>query len=124
VNLLLDTHILIWWLGASARLSKSAHRAVTESPRVYVSAATIWEIGIKCALGKLETPENLEEELRNSSFSTLPIQVSHAIAAGKLPRHHDDPFDRMLVAQASLESLTLLTADARLKLYDASILLA
>lgn len=124
MNLLLDTHILLWWLAASARLSKSAHRAVTESFRVYVSVASIWEIGIKCALGKLETPENLEEELRNSSFSTLPIQVSHAIAAGKLPRHHDDPFDRMLVAQASLESLTLLTADVRLRDYNVPILLA
>jgi PIN domain nuclease of toxin-antitoxin system len=124
VNLLVDTHILLWWLAASERLSEGARRAITESRRVHVSAATIWEIGIKCALGKLQTPENLEEELRNSVFSPLPVQISHAIAAGKLPRHHDDPFDRMLVAQASVESLTLLTADARLKAYNVPILMA
>lgn len=90
----------------------------------YVSAATVWEIGIKSALGKLEVPDNLEEALADSSFRPLPVHVSHAIAAGRLPRHHDDPFDRMLVAQASLESLTLLTADARLKDYNVPILLA
>jgi PIN domain nuclease of toxin-antitoxin system len=124
VNLLLDTHVLLWWLAASERLTKRIRRVVADCPRVYVSAATVWEIAIKRALGKLEIPDNLEETLAANSFVSLPISVSHAIAAGKLPRHHDDPFDRMLVAQAALGSLTLLTADARLKAYDASILMA
>jgi len=123
-NILLDTHVLLWWLGASGRLSKKTRRTITECASVYVSAATVWEIAIKRALGKLEIPDNLEETLAANSFVPLPISVSHAIAAGRLPRHHDDPFDRMLVAQAALESLTLLTADARLKAYDASILMA
>jgi PIN domain nuclease of toxin-antitoxin system len=124
VNLLLDTHILLWWLTASERLSRNARRAMADCDAAYVSAATVWEIGIKSALGKLEVPDNLEEALADSSFRPLPVHVSHAIAAGRLPRHHDDPFDRMLVAQASLESLTLLTADARLKDYNVPILLA
>jgi PIN domain nuclease of toxin-antitoxin system len=124
VNLLLDTNVLLWWLAASERLTKRTRRVVADCPLVYVSAATVWEIAIKRALGKLEIPDNLEETLAANSFVSLPISVSHAIAAGKLPRHHDDPFDRMLVAQAALGSLTLLTADARLKAYDASILVA
>jgi PIN domain nuclease of toxin-antitoxin system len=124
VNLLLDSHILLWWLTASERLSKNARNAMADCAAAYVSAATIWEIGIKCALGKLEVPDNLDEALRDSSFRPLPVQISHAIAAGKLPRYHDDPFDRMLVAQASVESLTLLTADARLRDYNVPILMA
>ena len=124
MNLLLDTHILLWWLTASARLSKDARRAMADCDAAYVSAATVWEIGIKRALGKLEVPDNLGEALQDSSFLPLPVYIVHAIAAGKLPRHHDDPFDRMLVAQASVESLTLLTADARLKDYNVPVLLA
>lgn len=89
----------------------------------YVSAASIWEIGIKRALGKLESPEDIEDRLQQASFIALPVLVSHAIAAARLPRHHADPFDRMLIAQASLESLTLLTADKRLQAYDVPILL-
>ena len=88
---------------------------------VYVSAATTWEIGIKRALGKLKAPENLEEELSASHFVPLPITVSHSIAAAKLPRYHDDPFDRMLIAQSQIEALTLLTSDRRLMDYQADL---
>jgi PIN domain nuclease of toxin-antitoxin system len=91
------------------------------SPAVYVSAATTWEVGIKRALGKLNAPENLEEELSASHFVPLAITVAHSIAAAKLPHHHDDPFDRMLIAQSTLESLTLVTGDTRLKDYGARI---
>jgi PIN domain nuclease of toxin-antitoxin system len=123
-RLLLDSHILLWWLGDHARLSTGARKAITEAEIVYVSAISAWEIAIKAAIGKLKTPDDLEAQVLASRFVPLPVTVAHAIAAGKLPRHHGDPFDRMLIAQASLESLTLLTNDARLKAYDARIMLA
>lgn len=124
MNLLLDTNVLLWWLADSPRLSHDARKMITSSTVVYVSAATTWEIGIKRALGKLNAPENLEEELSASHFVPLAITVAHSIAAAKLPRHHDDPFDRMLIAQTDLESLILLTSDRRLKEYGAQIRIA
>jgi PIN domain nuclease of toxin-antitoxin system len=121
LNLLLDTNVLLWWLADSPRLSGDARKMITSSPVVYVSAATTWEIEIKRAIGKLKAPENLEEELSASHFVPLAITVAHSIAAAKLPRHHDDPFDRMLIAQSSLESLTLVTSDKWLKDYGSHI---
>jgi len=97
---------------------------ITSSTVVYVSSATTWEIGIKRALGKLNAPENLEEELSASHFVPLAITVAHSIAAAKLPRHHDDPFDRMLIAQAKVETLSLVTSDQRLTDYGVNIRLA
>jgi PIN domain nuclease of toxin-antitoxin system len=121
LNLLLDTNVLLRWLADSPRLSGDARKMITASPAVYVSAATTWEIEIKRALGKLNAPDNLEEELSASHFVPLAITVAHSIAAAKLPRHHDDPFDRMLLAQSALESLTLVTSDQRLKDYGHTI---
>ena len=120
MNLLLDTHILIWWLDANiATFSQAAYDAMSNGKNlVYVSAATAWEIAIKKALGKLEAPDNLEEELVRHRFQSLPITISHALAVGKLPLHHHDPFDRILVAQAKVEGLTLVTRDEKLKKYD------
>ena len=123
-RLLLDSHILLWWLGEHVRLSTEARKAIAEAEVVHVSAISAWEVTIKAALGKLKTPDDLEAQMQASRFVPLPVTVAHAIAAGKLPRHHGDPFDRMLVAQASLESLTLLTSDARLRAYDVRIMLA
>jgi PIN domain nuclease of toxin-antitoxin system len=121
LNLLLDTNVLIWWLSDSQRLSADARRIITASAVVYVSAATTWEIEIKRALGKLRAPLDLEEALSASRFVPLAITVAHSIAAAKLPRHHDDPFDRMLIAQANSEALALVTSDQRLMDYGASI---
>jgi len=120
MKLLLDTHILIWWLDpAISKLSKAAHAAISDSQNlVFVSAATAWEITIKKALGKLDAPDNLEEELAKHRFQPLPITISHALAVGELPRHHNDPFDRILVAQAKVEDLTLVTRDENLTKYD------
>ena len=87
-----------------------------------MSAASAWEIAIKKASGKLDAPDNLEEVLRTSRLEMLPISVAHALAAGRLPRHHDDPFDRMLVAQAMLEGMTLLTHNTRLVVYGEFVL--
>ena len=124
MRLLLDTHILLWWLARNARLSNAARIAIEESDEAFVSAATAWEIAIKISQRKLEFRGDLERHLTSNRFLSLPVSVAHAIAAGSLPLHHRDPFDRMLVAQASLESLTLLTADARLKAYDVRVMLA
>lgn len=87
------------------------------SPRWSVSAATAWEIAIKQSIGKLEAPSDLEDQLELNRFQSLPITVAHTYAAGFLPRHHDDPFDRMLVAQAAAEGLTIVTRDPRIERY-------
>jgi PIN domain nuclease of toxin-antitoxin system len=121
-NLLLDTHVLLWWLDGSNRLPRAARDAIGASQGVYVSAATAWEIGIKAAQGKLEFGGRLDEQLLRNDFRALPVSIAHALAASALPFHHHDPFDRMLIAQAQMESLMLVTNDARLKSYDATVL--
>jgi len=124
MKLLLDTHVLLWWLEGSVRLSRQARQTIAGSEEVWVSAASAWELGIKSALGKLRTPDDLEFQVKASRFRELPVTLAHAVAAGKLPRHHNDPFDRMLVAQAALESLTLLTVDRQLQAYGIRVILA
>jgi PIN domain nuclease of toxin-antitoxin system len=124
MRLLLDSHILLWWLALAPNLTDRARRAITLAEEVYVSAASVWELAIKAASGRLRMPEDLEGQMRRNGFVPLPITMAHGIAAAQLPLHHRDPFDRVLVAQASLESLTLLTADPRLKLYGIRIMLA
>ena len=123
MRLLLDTHVLLWWLADDPRLGEDA-RAGISSPdsAVYVSAATVWEISIKQALGKLDAPSDLVRQIDLSRFEPLSMTVSHAYTASALPRHHDDPFDRMLVAQAMAEGLTLLTRDSRMGLYGVGVL--
>lgn len=123
MQILLDTHVLLWWLGDMQALS-SKTRAVLAEPThlVYASAASAWEIAIKKALGKLDAPDELGDAIADSGFLELPVTLNHAMAAGQLPEHHSDPFDRMLVAQAQLESLMLVTRDARLRRYDVPIL--
>lgn len=124
MRLLLDTHVLLWWLADHA-LSEDARAAIADPiSEVAVSAASTWEISIKKALGKLTAPDDLEERLRLGGFTPLPIRIDHATAAGELPRHHDDPFDRMLIAQAKIEGLTLVTRDGRLSGYDVALLTA
>lgn len=119
MNLLLDTHVLIWALSDDARLSSPARQAIVAGETlVFVSAATAWEITIKKALGKLSAPDNYEEELARHRFTPLDISTAHALAVGTLPPIHDDPFDRLLIAQAKVERLRLVTADARILRYD------
>lgn len=91
---------------------------------VFVSVATVWEISIKKAFGKLHAPDDLEDALDASSFHSLPITVSHALLAGQLPLHHADPFDRLLVAQSKIEGLTLVTRDSKQILYTVQTLIA
>jgi PIN domain nuclease of toxin-antitoxin system len=118
MNLLLDTHVLLWWLDEPSTLSEEARLAIADGKnKVFVSAANAWEITIKKALGKLDAPDNLEEVLIENQFFPLPITIAHALAVSQLPRHHSDPFDRILAAQAKFEGLTLVTHDKYLKRY-------
>lgn len=121
MRLLLDTHALLWWL-ADEQLTAEARAAIADPKNaVAVSAASAWEISIKKALGKLAAPDDLDEQVRACDFAALPISISHAMTAGQLPRHHDDPFDRMLIAQAQLEQMTVITRDKRFGDYDVAI---
>ena len=125
MRLLLDTHALLWWLTGDPTLSSDARRAISDRRNpVFVSAATAWEIAIKRALGNLESPADLETQIRRHRLDPLPVTVRHAMNAGALPRHHDDPFDRMLVAQAMIEDLTIATRDQRIVLYGVPVLAA
>ena len=119
MRLLLDTHALLWWLADDPTLDASARDAITSSEtEVFVSAAVMWEIEIKRASGRLRAPSDLLETIEGGGFRELPVSGVHAVAAAGLPPHHADPFDRMLVAQAQLEGLTLVTRDERLRQYD------
>ena len=124
MNLLLDTHAFLWWVSDDPRLNAAARAAIAQpSTLVFVSAVTAWEISIKSALGKLDAPEDYEVELERHRLRALPIQNAHALAVKHLPLHHQDPFDRLLIAQAQLGRLTLVTHDGRIALYEVSTLL-
>lgn len=121
--LLVDTHTLLWWRADERRLSSAALAAMEDgSVRLFYSAASVWEIAIKHAKGRLEVPDGLLDTMGQRGFSELPILSDHAILAGSLPAHHRDPFDRMLVAQAQCEGLTLVTRDPRIAAYEVSTL--
>jgi PIN domain nuclease of toxin-antitoxin system len=122
VSLLLDTHVVLWWLSADGRLPHELKQRIDDDRDVRVSAATLWEVGIKQSVGKLSAPEPLPETIAQCSFRQLPITFEHAVAAGRLPMLHRDPFDRMLVAQALCEGLTLVTRDAQIHRYDVDLL--
>jgi PIN domain nuclease of toxin-antitoxin system len=126
VRCLLDTHVLLWWIEDNPRLRQRLRAIITDPGNdIAVSAATIWEAAIKRALGKLrfETPVLLDT-LDRGDIRVLSITAEHALAAGDLPRHHEDPFDRMLVAQAMAEGLTLITGDPWLRRYRVAIVRA
>jgi PIN domain nuclease of toxin-antitoxin system len=124
VSLLLDTHVVLWWLADAPELPEVIKESLDHEPDVRVSDVTIWEIGIKQALGKITAPADLPERVRDSGFRELPIGFAHAIAAARLPPIHKDPFDRMLVAQARCEGLTLVTRDPFCQQYDVAVLSA
>jgi PIN domain nuclease of toxin-antitoxin system len=123
MNLLLDTHVLLWWLDASPSLSQTASETISDvSNLVFVSAAVVWEIRIKQALGKLKIPSDFRQVLERQPFEKLPITTEHAHAVGDLPSHHRDPFDRMLIAQAKVEGLTIVTHDKIFRQYRVPII--
>jgi PIN domain nuclease of toxin-antitoxin system len=122
VGLLLDTHVLLWWLSADKRLPDELRQRLNDDPDVWVSAVTVWEIATKQSIGKLDAPRPLSEAVTTSRFQELPITFDHAVAVGNLPVLHRDPFDRMLVAQARHEQLTLVTADPQIHRYEVDLL--
>jgi len=123
MKVLLDTHILLWWLADDPALPAAARRAIADvDATVVVSAATAWEIAIKKAAGRLDAPDDLLDALDANSFDTLAITAAHALDAGALPAHHSDPFDRMLIAQARAEEMTLVSVDPRFVDYDVDLL--
>jgi PIN domain nuclease of toxin-antitoxin system len=123
-RLLLDTHVLLWWLRDTDDLSDDLKERIDTEFEVYVSSVSVWELGIKKASGKLKLPADLSGWIRRSGLSELPISLAHAELAGDLPRIHRDPFDRMLIAQALAERLTLVTRDGLIPQYDVPILKA
>lgn len=119
MNFLLDTHVLLWWLDDNPALSEQAKTAISDGQNlVFISAVVVWEIRIKEALGKLKVPDNFQETLSKQPFEFLDITIEHAHAISQLPLIHRDPFDRLLIAQAKLENMTLISRDKFIKKYQ------
>jgi len=123
MRLLLDTHVAIWWLSGDGRLSIATRRAIEDAPDAYLSVVSLWEMYVKQDTGRLVLPAGFVDALRDD-FIELPLTFDHALEGRALPRVHLDPFDRMLVAQARVEALTIVTADRTLSEYSVSILAA
>ena len=126
MNLLLDTHVALWAITDSPKLPQRA-RDLIQAPRatVWVSAASIWEIAIKCGMGRGDMPVSGEDAVRyfqESGYRFLPIDVEHALAVESLPAHHQDPFDRILVAQALVEPMRLMTHDPLVARYSDTVI--
>lgn len=118
MRVLLDSHVVLWWLDDNASLGPLCRGVIENADEAFISAVTPWELGIKQALGKLAMPDGLVQAVETNGFISLPITTEHAEAAPRLPLLHRDPFDRMLIVQAQLETLVLVTADAALAAYD------
>ena len=123
MNLLLDTHCWLWALGQPEKLTPDASALISDrTNQLYLSTASIWELGIKTQLGKIQLPESFESFVpkRLQVFQMIPLSISpsHAIVAATLPLHHKDPFDRMIIAQAQCENLSILTNDTFFRDYE------
>lgn len=122
MRLLLDTHILLWWLDDDPRLAVTLRQAILDGTNeILVSSITVAEVEIKKALGKLEVPRELLTLLDEAGFRILPLSAGHAQQLRDLPPHHADPFDRLLIAQAIVEGIPLATADVRLSSYEVEL---
>ena len=127
MKILLDTHCWLWWITTPERLSPEAQKLITDGGnQVFLSAASSWEIAIKCALGKLPLPENPEKfvppRLTRDAIKPLSINHSHALHVASLPPHHRDPFDRLLISQAQMEGLSIMTVDKQFRLYEVELI--
>jgi len=125
VNLLLDTHTVLWWLSDDPALSGEARAAIADPENtVFLSAVVVWEIRIKQRIGKLDLPDNFGEVLDRQPFTELPVTIDHAHTIAELPAVHRDPFDRMLVAQAMVEHMVIVTRDESIADYDVDVVVA
>lgn len=127
MKVLLDTHAFLWWIGDDPQLSPQARKIISDGANIlYLSAASSWEIAIKAKLGKLKLPSNLAsfiaEQLADNAITSLAVEMHHALHVYALPDYHRDPFDRMLIAQAQLEKLPILTADPQIARYPVEVL--
>lgn len=120
--LLLDTEALIWWDANDPRLGGKARAAIQDASEVYVSAASAWEIVIKSSLGKLRTTRRPAKAVADGGFRELPVTFEHAEAVRALPRHHADPFDRIIIAAATVEGCTIVSSDEKFTLYHVPLL--
>ena len=118
-RILLDTHALLWWLEGDNKLGNKAKKLIIDANNeIFISAATPWEISIKKQKGLLSAPDGLDDIVEKEGFLALPISLYHGELAGRLPTYHNDPFDRILIAQGQCESLSVLTADSDFMKYD------
>ena len=125
MKLLLDTHVLLWWFIRPKKLSPRVRKMIGDGRQsVWFSACSVWEMEIKSALGQLEVPDDLLEVAGESRFTELPVTSVHALELRNLPMLHNDPFDRLLVAQARAEGLTIVTVDEKVAAYPISTVLA
>ena len=127
MRLLLDTHVLLWWIDGDPRISDRSHVLISDADNaVSVSVASVWEIAIKAGLGQLKVPPDLRGYLRRqlarNEFELLPVLFEHAVAVRDLPLHHRDPFDRLLIAQTRVERLNLISRDPRMRAYEIEVL--
>jgi len=120
VRLLLDTHVVLWELEGSRRVSRAAQEAIEQAAELLFSVVSFAEIGMKAAIGKLSVPCDLREHVLRSGVQILRLDADHGLAVADLPMHHRDPFDRLLIAQARSEQLTIVTADRRIADYEVS----
>ncbi|WP_013334774.1 type II toxin-antitoxin system VapC family toxin [Gloeothece verrucosa] len=121
MSYLLDTHTLLWWLDNDPSIPERVLNIIAPSTNIiFVSSVSAWEISIKKAIGKLQAPDNLAEAIAVNHFEPLNIKISHGILAGSLPPYHNDPFDRMLIAQAMSENLSIITRDSQFAQYKVS----
>lgn len=123
MRLLLDTHVMLWAISDPERLSAQARGAIaSEENEVFVSVVSPWEIAIKKSRNRIETPDDLDRGLESSQFKLIPVLLRHTKAVESMPHHHRDPFDRMLVAQAIVDGMTLVTADRKLTRYAVALM--
>ena len=123
MQLLLDTHVLIWWLSNDSTISTEARNVIADPDNiVFVSAASAWEIAIKKSLGKLQAPDDLKAQIEAKRFTQLAIDIDHALTVEKLPLHHQDSFDRISIAQAISENLVIVTRDKKIEAYEVKII--
>ncbi len=123
MRVLLDSQVLVWWMGKPDQISRETLQIITD-PRntVYISAASVWELGIKAAKGNLTLPEKYLESLMNDGFATLDVTMRHAQVSADLPMIHSDPFDRMIIAQARSDDLVLISADRHIRRYNIKVI--
>jgi PIN domain nuclease of toxin-antitoxin system len=125
MSYLLDTHTFIWWIEDNLNLSYQSKQIISNPNNlIFVSAVNTWEITIKKSLGKLNVPGNLEEIILQCGFDVLPIAIKHTLFIENLDKHHDDPFDRLLISQAIIENLTIITRDEKIIKYKVPYILA